>query len=195
MSEIVNDYSYHNNLPPEQRSRFRAVCYEMVNSITDAVERYDSENVRHRAKIMAHIAGLTDRSEEDRKRMFAEFKDRKFPVVITLRTFDRTDYDERKIEKNLRRFLTEGCNEQFEGARAYSPEIEPDLFYMELATLPVTDKGYSITLIRNTEHHEEDEDGTILPNKVSYLLAIDPVCERAQAIDDSTALNSVAVRA
>ena len=138
------------DIPDMLRGTFRAMCQDIVESMVSAMETYEQDSTR-----FYNGGSIGGRSYQ-------------------LASFDRTKRQDRKLEKNLRKFIGTIDTDENVTVAPYLEVIPPDSLYMELALIDVPAGNYSVDLIRTVTNHETAEDGSFLPNVVSYMLLINP---------------------
>lgn len=157
MSEPNPAMSYEDapdyDVPGILRGRFNALCVQIVEDTVNMLEIYEADT---------------------RVDSFGK----KIQPCYVLATFDRTDWAERKLEKNLRKFLAHEAQDELV-TTPYEPELGPDLLFLDIATLDVPKEdgdGYTVHLFRTTDEFSLDEDtGAIIPDVVSYRLSLAPI--------------------
>ena len=140
------------DVPGILRGRFNALCERVVTDTISALEIYEAD---------------------DRVDRFG----RKIQPCYDLARFDRRNWDERKLEKNLRKFLAYDTSDDFTTVAPYEAELGPDVFFLDIATLDVPREdgsGYTIHLFRLTDEFSVDETGNIVPDIVTYKLSLEP---------------------
>ncbi len=119
-----------------------------------------------------------------------------------LARFDRRKWDQRKLEKNLRKRFAMGASDEFTTIFPYEPEIGPNVSFLDIATatIPKLEQeghaiGYTINVFRLTDEFSVDsKTGALVPDVVTYKIGFRPFVEPlADTAQDSADFNQAAL--